>query len=429
MAKPDENTTRHTIPVRTLCPISINLPPHAVCTLSAVGADAGSGLTVVAGSRGDAKIFARADDATSEPLRLEIHEASGRRSGRVVEIQARSDRRLRHSFATRPMHKSIADRTDLAMPAATRRELEQLSAADLLQRGLPQRPDPDLFPADFLAWQTLATTGFELVEPELVQRHDIQRGAPNFVLPHQQVGLLYSDVWSGIQVRNANASYDLVGGQWTVPAILNGEFQRNSDSLIWVGIDGFDTADLVQAGTGQYNTAYNVGGIPINLSSYFAWTEFLPQQPLVQQIANFNVSPGDVISTSVVVRNPVNDPPPPGGHVTPSDDQGSDGIFDIYNFTTRQRTRVVTPRGATTVGGHQAEWVVERPRFGDTPSDLANYGSVQIRSAYAGRAQNGQIGILDDDSYEVYMQIDQRRLSDAVPINDSAMQFYWHAFS
>lgn len=134
MAKPDENSTRHMIPVRTLCPISIKLPPLAVCTLSAVGDDAGSGLTVVADSRGDAEIFARAEDATPEPLRLEIHEASGRRSGRVVEIQAGSDPGLRRSFATRPRHRS-AGRADLALPAATRHELEQLSAADLLQRG------------------------------------------------------------------------------------------------------------------------------------------------------------------------------------------------------------------------------------------------------------------------------------------------------
>lgn len=277
--------------------------------------------------------------------------------------------------------------------------------------------------------EALATTGFELVEPELVQRHDIQRRAPQFVLSHQQAGLLYSDIWSGIQVRNANASYDIVGGQWTVPAIVNGEFGRTSDSLIWVGIDGFATANLVQAGTAQYDTVPNIGGIPINLSTYFAWTEVLPQQQTIQQIAGFNVSPGDVIATSVAVRNPADNPPAPGGHATPSDDQGSDGIFDIYNLTTRQRIRVVTPRSATTVGGHQAEWIVERPSFDGTPSDLGNYGSVQIQNAYAGRANDGQLGILDDDSYEIYMQIGQRRLSDAVPINNSAMQFYWHAFS
>ena len=42
----------------------------------------------------------------------------------------------------------------------------------------------------------------------------------------------------------------------------------------------------------------------IDFSQYLAWTEFFPRQQSTQVLANFNVSPGDLIFSQVWVGNP-----------------------------------------------------------------------------------------------------------------------------
>ncbi len=62
----------------------------------------------------------------------------------------------------------------------------------------------------------------------------------------------------------------------------------------WVGIGGFDTDDLVQAGT----EADNIGGS----AQYDAWTEILPAAEVV--IPDLTIHPGDKIKTTVKETSP-----------------------------------------------------------------------------------------------------------------------------
>ena len=89
-------------------------------------------------------------------------------------------------------------------------------------------------------------------------------------------------------------------GTWNVPFVTS-EPGGKTYSSMWVGLDGDGETDLVQAGTGQEATNINLGFIQFTLTSYYAWTEFLPQQPNEQVISNFTVNPGDEIFTEVSV--------------------------------------------------------------------------------------------------------------------------------
>ena len=98
-------------------------------------------------------------------------------------------------------------------------------------------------------------------------------------------------------------AYDWVKGSWRVPAVT-GELGQTTYSSFWVGLDGDNTVDLVQAGTEQDCLTFLLPfGIIINIAIYYVWTEFLPQQPTEQIVNNFPVSAGDDILTEVWIGN------------------------------------------------------------------------------------------------------------------------------
>ena len=47
---------------------------------------------------------------------------------------------------------------------------------------------------------------------------------------------------------------------------------------MWVGLDGDGTTDLVQAGTETDTVNYFNGFVSVTFLSFYAWTEFLPEQ-------------------------------------------------------------------------------------------------------------------------------------------------------
>src|SRR5207237_7700877 len=137
-----------------------------------------------------------------------------------------------------------------------------------------------------------------------------------------------------------------------------------SCAALWVGLDGDGTTDLLQAGTEQDATNINLGFLQLTLTSYYAWTEFLPQQPTEEVISNFTINPGDEIFTEVSVGNADG-----GLSLT-----GAFGRFLIMNLTTGGYMFVNTPRAPTSVSGREAGWIMERPTVGGSLPDLANSG-------------------------------------------------------
>lgn len=95
----------------------------------------------------------------------------------------------------------------------------------------------------------------------------------------------YSSNWAGYAV--AGGSYSSVGAQWTVPAVSAS--YRGSYSALWVGIDGFTSGTLIQAGTeaDYYNGA----------AHYSAWWEILPAPAVT--IRTLSVRPGDRMSVTI----------------------------------------------------------------------------------------------------------------------------------
>jgi Peptidase A4 family len=216
--------------------------------------------------------------------------------------------------------------------------------------------------------------------------------------------------------------YDWVTGTWRVPAVT-GQLGLTTYSALWVGLDGDGVPDLVQAGTEQDNTTLTLPFIGrLSLSSYYAWTEFLPQQGTEQVITSLAVRPGDEVFTEVWMGSA-------GGDLSLS---GSFGRFVIINLTTGQGVGVITPRGSTIVPGREAVWIMERPTVGGVLPFLANYGSAtmyypwRINSArHQGYVNyltgSTQVDTMNDSAGTI--------LSTVTAVDSQSMRFDWKAFA
>jgi len=91
--------------------------------------------------------------------------------------------------------------------------------------------------------------------------------------------LLQSTNWSG--VADTGGRYTAVKGSWKVPTVMSAPGNRFASD--WVGIGGFNTGDLIQAGTSEQF----VNGS----ASYNAWTEIIPAPEVV--IPGFAIHAGD----------------------------------------------------------------------------------------------------------------------------------------
>ena len=216
--------------------------------------------------------------------------------------------------------------------------------------------------------------------------------------------------------------YDWVTGTWNVPAVT-GESGKWTYSAFWVGLDGDNTTDLVQAGTEQDCFTLDFLFFRLTLTNYYAWTEFLPQQPFEQVITNFAVRPGDEIFTEVWIGNAGSAPTLAGAF----------GVFLIMNLTTGVSASIYTPVGATRVGGSEAVWIMERPTVGGALPDLADYRSAVMSNAYARRANSargqGYVAYQGGRNKQITMVNGPDTLSTVSPIDAYSMRFDWKAFN
>ena len=259
-------------------------------------------------------------------------------------------------------------------PALSEEDMLHLSDEELLKRNYPPRPNPDKAPQAFKSWQRSVSVSMTFVKPQTVSRQDISHGFAKIVsgptvTPIATTTAYTSPNWSGFELRGGSP-YVWVNGDWIVPRLIKG---GAGSILFWVGLDGDGTPDLVQAGTGAEIHDINKGGNPVWISSYYAWTEFLPQQPFIQQITNFPIQPGEEVVVDVYIAD-AGKPPDLAGYF---------GQFWINNLTTKLFTIVSTPRGSTAVSGSGAEWIMERISYPGGYGFFANYGSATMQGAYA----------------------------------------------
>jgi hypothetical protein len=226
----------------------------------------------------------------------------------------------------------------------------------LVNQGLPRRPKDPALLSDWEALvQSLARCTF--IEPEF-------RSADQQVGPRPRAGAYLTEQWSGGIVflpanPPAGAKLDIVTGRWTVPNCGPADgtpIQFHCSS--WIGIDGWNSEDILQAGVTCVAQWANPG--PGVWQTTFPWWEWWPGPPI--QITNFAVDAGNLVSCIISTN--------------------STTVANIVfsNISTNQYTafEVTGPAGISVVG-ECAEWIVERPRDNGVITQLADYGSLAFQ--------------------------------------------------
>ena len=244
------------------------------------------------------------------------------------------------------------------------------SDAQLAQFGFPPRPDAQTAPDRYAVWKKLVTAPQQRLQPAL-EHTTIHNGRAHFRSPGGGTPALARNAgsgiandaasvstmnWSGYAVAdgaNPFQSGTTVYGEWVVPVAqqaagaCSGSWAYSSE---WVGIDGFTSSDVLQAGIevdafcGNGSTA----------AFYSAWYEWYPD--VETRITNLPIAPGNIIGVEVWNSGP------------------TQGNAYIVNYTTQQSVSLAfnAPAGTSLVGD-SVEWIVERPEVNGSFAALTHY--------------------------------------------------------
>lgn len=238
-----------------------------------------------------------------------------------------------------------------------------------------------------LATAMLAGTALAAPRPGLAERLE-QRGvlqrssqpASRVDHPGEENGVLlkegsgsanvqYSNNWAGVVRESppASATYSAVSATFTVPEPTatdnSGDMQAAS---VWVGIDGDTyTKAILQTGIDSY--------IQNGEKTYDAWYEWYPNSA---ENFDLSLSAGDVIVATVKSSSP------------------SKGVAIIENKSSGKTvTKTLTaPSSDATLGGQNAEWIVEDFNAGSSQVPFADFDTVTFTGAQAETA-SGAYGV------------------------------------
>jgi hypothetical protein len=407
---------RYTIPPFIYSQIVLKTLPGGICKLYREDEkDSEQHLKLFADQSGNINFHVRPSSASEEVARIIIEsEANNKVISHVIELRPSLKPTPEMPFPTAELTKPRKTRTSIR-PALSEKQMLNLSDEELAKRRYPPRPSSDQTSKAFNNWRRAVSTPAVYLKPQTIARSDISHG-----LALIQHGPATSNNWSGFELRGAGP-YAWVTGKWNVPHVT-GEANTKTYSAFWVGLDGDGTTDLVQAGTEQENFNIDFFFFRIDFSTYYAWTEFLPQQPTEQQITNFPINPGDEIFVEVYVANAGGSP----------DLNGFFGQFWVENLSNNHFTIVYTPRGTTVVGGSEAVWIMERPTVNGSLPDLADYNSAIMFDAYARRNKSarhaGYVPYQGDTNLQITMMNGSDSLSTVSAIDAYSMRFSWKDF-
>jgi hypothetical protein len=231
----------------------------------------------------------------------------------------------------------------------------------LQSHGLPPKPDQIKDPKAYGAWKTLVTNAKIHVPAKLEQTNIFHKPAQlNGTISKPPAGTknpisTYNSHWSGPVIYDGNKPFatSYVLGYWTVPFAQqtfgspDGTWDWSSQ---WVGIDGWGSDDVFQAGT-EVDAYADRGGGTAQLYSF--WIEWYP---LPETRVGLPVGPGDTVVAEVWNTSPTN------------------GYAFLENLSTGQYSRyTLTAPSGTTLQGTSAEWIVERPFVNGAFARLTNY--------------------------------------------------------
>jgi Peptidase A4 family len=258
-----------------------------------------------------------------------------------------------------------------ALPAG----FDALSASpeELQSHAFPPKPDQTKDPVAYNAWKTLAQNAKTNVSATLVEQPNIFHKPAQLKgsLPQPSAGsknptLTSSYNWSGLTIVDSNKPFakSYILGDWTVPAAHqtfgspDGTWDYSSQ---WVGIDGFGSNDVFQAGTEADALANSGGG---SAQYYSFWIEWFPYSEA--RVSGFPLAPGDTVIVEVFNTTPTN------------------GYAFLENLSTGKYVEFnLTPPSGYTLQGNSAEWVVERPEVNGALARLMNYASVPFTYMHA----------------------------------------------
>ena len=160
--------------------------------------------------------------------------------------------------------------------------------------------------------------------------------------------------WSGYA---ETGRFTGVTGTWTVPSVAATNTPTYSSA--WIGVDGFNDADLIQTGTEQ---DYYGGA-----AHYVAWWEILPSSETQLSPSLYPVAPGDRMSGSIYETSAsVSSRAGFFGH------RSSQHVWVVSVADTTRGWSFSTNQSYNGPGS-SAEWVIEAPEVGGSVATLAQY--------------------------------------------------------
>jgi hypothetical protein len=176
-------------------------------------------------------------------------------------------------------------------------------------------------------------------------------------------GYVYCPVYSGSSCDTPGASESIKGvrASWNVPYVVNTSSGLEAEAT-WVGIGGFSTDDLIQAG---------VDAIPLSgTTSYSVWWEMLPAASTTVTLSPVStVSPGDQIFVQIQYFG------------TSGGDQ--EWNFQIVDNTTSSSWSAteICGAGCTESSFSTADWIEESPEVFGEIVQLPAFGAVEMKGA------------------------------------------------
>ena len=380
---------RFTVPPRVETPIEIKSVAGALCTIRSVDGNKGL-VTAVADGSGIARIYVDGPKGSSRIIHLAVDcKTPGHADSYQIDLRANEAPTQQMPAPARTKFEVPKDAR--VRPPLSATEASNLSDDEILRRGYPLRPDRRKSPATYAAWLRIVSRQTVILPPDETP-NPFMRHSPTRLLPSRGKSALAaatSSNWSGFRVSGPSGSFAIVEGDWVVPRVRQkGDAFSNTAASEWVGIDGVGGpgVDLVQAGSEQQ--VNEVFGFAI--TSYYLWTEFLPQQPSEQVISRISIAPGDAVFTQVKMANSATAKPSLpatfGVFVVDATPAGSAIAFE---------TTVLTAVGTTSVPGINADWIMERPTscdiFGCSLLDLASYGTASMGTGLAAGPSPGGV--------------------------------------
>jgi hypothetical protein len=234
---------------------------------------------------------------------------------------------------------------------------------ELKSYGLPPKPNKAADPGRYAKWAknlskplTFVPPTFKIIDKKRTSLADKMGKVKNDVTSGNWSGFVSTDLDTADQ-------FTLVEGEWIVPNAYPDSSGVDGVYLVsnWIGIDGWNSGDVLQAGTDSECT---VSGGTIVSQSASAWFEWYPAFSVA--FSNFTVLPGDTIWGYVYAES------------------STVGFAFLMNVGAGTYTSITfdAPAG-TSLQGNSAEWIVEDPSTGTAEYMFPNFGATFFYDCYA----------------------------------------------